>query len=159
MKLWVTLVAATLLAGCGAEPPPTPQVEPPPPAPHKGIWGVLEGGRGLNETLGSIRLWVRTLGTRLRLLGSALRDEVADVGHRALDYGADAKATVELGWAELRHRGASYGRKLRKRLHRDGEELRRRWQHLGRLWEGAHDLEDTPRPEGPQQEAGDVNEA
>ncbi|XP_053908663.1 apolipoprotein E-like [Cuculus canorus] len=153
MKLWVTVVAVALLASVGAEPPTDPPPSTPsaaPPEPQKSFWGALEGGRGENSTLRRIRLWVTALGTRVQALSSALRTEMADVGQRALDYGADAKATLELGWAELRNRGASYARKLRKRLHRDGEELRRRWQGLGRIWGAPQELGDSRDLEEPQ---------
>ncbi|XP_050166974.1 apolipoprotein E isoform X2 [Myiozetetes cayanensis] len=124
MKLWVALVAATLLAGCGAElatpAPPTP------PRPPSRVWRVLAVLEAAAENA-TERLRETPVVQRLQqVVGEfrALRNEARD---RAAEYGVEAKALLEQSWGDLKARGASFARKLRKRLNRDAEELRKRW--------------------------------
>ncbi|XP_059347440.1 apolipoprotein E-like [Ammospiza nelsoni] len=134
MKFWVALAALTLLAaGCGAEPgAPTPA---PSPAPSARIWGLL-GALGEAAENATERLRRSALALRVQAVLQELRALHADLGARVAEYGAEAKAVLELGAADLRARGAAFARKFRKRLGRDHEELRRRWEGgMGRVRE------------------------
>ncbi|XP_068855251.1 apolipoprotein E-like [Aphelocoma coerulescens] len=126
MKFWVALVAVTLLAGCGADDPsPTPKPPAPPALPSK-VWGLLgaleEVAKNATE-----RLRESPLGQRLQNALRELRELRDEARGRVAEYGAEARALLELSAADLRARGAAFARKLRKRLNRDSEELRRRW--------------------------------
>ncbi|XP_051631356.1 apolipoprotein E-like isoform X2 [Manacus candei] len=154
MKLWVALVAAALLAGCGAElATPTPTA-PPASDPPSRVWRVL-GVLGAAAENATERLRESPLGQRLQQVVwefRALRDEARD---RAAEYGVEAKALLEQSWGDLRARGASFARKLRKRLSRDSEELRKRWEGGGRRPQGPlGDPRDPPGLRGSAPKSG-----
>nr|XP_041569231.1 apolipoprotein E-like [Taeniopygia guttata] len=133
MKFWVALVALTLLAGCGAElsaPTPTP---PTPPALPSRIWGFL-GTLGEAAENATERIRQSALGQRLQSVVSELQAMRLEARARAAEYGAEARALLELSAADLRARGAAFARKFRKRLSRDHEEMQRRWDSLRALW-------------------------
>ncbi|XP_054660972.1 apolipoprotein E-like [Grus americana] len=137
MKLWVVLVAVTLLAGCGAELTP-PEPTTPPPSRIWGYLGVL-GEAAENATvrlrevplIQKLQSLMTELKTQATSLSVSIREEMTEARDRAAEYGADARAALDQSWGELKNRGAAYARKLRKRLSRDGEELRRRWDVYG----------------------------
>ncbi|XP_033929420.1 apolipoprotein E-like [Melopsittacus undulatus] len=161
MRLFLVLVAATVLLGCGAEPPTTKATPPPtkttpskttppitkttpPPTvatpPPPSLWGALEGA-ALNVTA---RVWGSPIVTRMRLmtssLGAHLSSEAREARERAGLYAREARAALARSLAELRTRGALCARRMRRRLQRDREELRRRWEGWGRavarMWAG-----------------------
>ncbi|XP_069630785.1 apolipoprotein E-like [Haliaeetus albicilla] len=161
MKFWVVLVAATLLAGCGAELPP-PEAAPPPGSRIWGYLGVL-GEAAENATarlrgvplVQKLQVLARELGSQASALSERLRAEAWEARSRAWEYGSEARSALEQSWGELKNRGAAYGRKLRKRLNRDGEELRRRWDaysqaigdgvaSLRRSWRGGEGVSGDP---------------
>ncbi|XP_066065437.1 apolipoprotein E-like [Chamaea fasciata] len=137
MQFWVALAALALLAGCGAEQSAPTAAPAAPAALPARVWGLL-GALGEAAQNVTERLRESALLQRLRAAVRELRQLRDEARGRAAEYGAEARALLELSAADLRARGAAFGRKLRKRLGRDHEELRRRWEDgraaLRELW-------------------------